>query len=160
MYVAKGAIPVFSHRLIMGEVTWRTWSPMTCMKTPIYTIVSTWGLVTFSKFHLPKKDCLPLAALRSCGIFFVTVRRFTYEVIGKWPDMTWKWKKTITSGVNGDQSCQKSALYRKRFPRVSEKTVGSGTTPHGRPVRVNTFFMISFSVGSPKNNSSQLYLVF
>ena len=30
--------------------------------------MSTRGLVTLGKFHLPEKDCLPLAALRSCDI--------------------------------------------------------------------------------------------
>ena len=32
---------------------------------------------------------------------FVTLRRFTYDVIGQWPDPIWKWKHFVISGLNG-----------------------------------------------------------
>ena len=32
---------------------------------------------------------------------FVTVRRFTYDVICQWPDLIWKWKYFVISGLNG-----------------------------------------------------------
>ena len=81
----------FPQRLIMGEVTWLAWPQMTCMKkSQIYKMwilkpgASYFLKVASSWERLPAIDSV--AKLRH----FMTVRRFTYNAIGQWPDLTWK----------------------------------------------------------------------
>ena len=88
--------------------------------------VSIRELATVWRLHLPDKDCLTLTKLRH----FVTVQRFTYDVIGQWCDFTWKWKKNIMSCLNGVSVMPSSNSPSQTAPgKLWENRWGKGGTP-------------------------------
>ena len=62
---------------------------------------------------------------------FVTVRRFTYDVISQWFDLTWKWKKLIMSGLNGKLVMPNFSSLSQTAPEQSRENRMRGT-PFGR----------------------------
>ena len=56
IYVAKWAILVFPNRLIMGEVSWLTWSQMTCIKkSRICNMWVPWALLLSESYIFLRK---------------------------------------------------------------------------------------------------------
>ena len=77
------------------------WPQMTGMKIRDMQNVGTCRLDTFWKIHLPEKDSLSLAVLRSCNILWPCGGLLMTPLVS---DLTWKWKELITSGLNGGGS--------------------------------------------------------
>ena len=71
-----------------GQITWPTWPYVTLRGNPKLLKIREFD--QFCKFHLPVIDLLALMELRCCDVF-ETVQRLTYDAIGQWPDLTWKW---------------------------------------------------------------------
>ena len=91
IYITKRANSGFPDTLIMGEVTWLTWPQMTCMKNSRYTKCEYSVAWYFLKDSFSWEILFVIGSVAKLR-HFVTVRRFTYTVIGKWPDLIWKWK--------------------------------------------------------------------
>ena len=90
IYVAKWAISVFPiGSCLMGEVTWLTWPQITYMKNPRQTKCEHPGAGYFLKV-VSSWERLPAICSAVNFRHSVTVRRFTYDVIGQWPVRTWK----------------------------------------------------------------------
>ena len=121
-YVAKWTISVSpTHRLMMGEVRRLIWPHLTFMKHLRYTKCEYLGLITFWKFRLPEKDCLSLTALQGCIVW--PCGGLTYDDIGQWPNLTWKWKTNCCLAWMRDKLCQMSALYHKQLRSNPEKPI-------------------------------------
>ena len=72
---------------------------------------------------------------------FVTVRRYTFDVIGQWPDLTWEWKKFITFGLNNVSHTKFQLFIANDSGAIARKSSHGGgeVAPSPRPARVKTF---------------------
>ena len=111
------------HWLIMGRS--RDWPDPRWPEWKIRDIqnVGSWELTGF-QIHLPVTNVVALA-----------VQRFTYDVIGQWPDMKMRQVPKDLAWTKG-QLCQASALY-SVFWAVAENPSGVSPPP-GRDGLVNT----------------------
>ena len=77
---------IYVAKCVWPDLRWCVWKIRGIENVSTYP-----GLVTFWNFHLPEKN--PTIGNVAKLLHFVTVRRSTYDVIGQWPDLTWKWKQ-------------------------------------------------------------------
>ena len=69
-------------------------------KFDIYKMWVPGGLLIFGSFIFLRKIACHWQRYKVAT--FCDRAEFTYDFISKWPDFTWKWKKLIMSGLNGE----------------------------------------------------------
>ena len=149
-------------RLIMGKATRLSWLQMTYIENPRYTNCEYPEVYYFRKVS-SSWERLPVIGSVANLQHFVTMRRFTYGVIGQWPDLTWKWKKKfvmsdltcsdlkmkcfIWSGLNGGGvGHDKFQLSIANGSRAIARKPSRGGVPwhhHPRPTRFKRILAIS-----------------
>ena len=116
-----------------GEVSWLTWPLVTRVKNPRWTKCYSSGA-----YYVPKvsSSCGQCRGLDSATKLrqFLAVQRFTYDVIGQWPDLTWKcdWCQKVWLESRVSYAKFQLSIY-NAFWAVPEKPSGGvAPTPLGR----------------------------
>ena len=118
-----------------GKVTWLTWPQVIRVKNPRYANVSPRVFTRFRKFHLPAADEISSSCGRGLDSaaksrHFLAVQRFTYDVIGQWPDLAWKCDRCKKIRLESRVSYAKFQLsIYNAFWAVAEKPSGRCTNP-------------------------------